>query len=154
MHYIWSHSTPPEACSKSHTNVLQTKQRPHPQQSNNDHAINTQSALLRVEWVQWDSRTINRKRRDKCHMPDMGKPGKLSSKMKNFDQHLQHTRQNKWTSTFLTLPTTIHFAVKNWCMETMIWNMTRPNKTASRNVQRAHTLCNGIGGGTPNVTER
>ena len=33
-------------------------------------------------------------------------------------------------------------------------NMTRPNKTASRNVQQARALCNGIGGGTPNVTER
>ena len=26
-----------------------------------DHAINTQSALLRVEWVPWDSRMNNRK---------------------------------------------------------------------------------------------
>ena len=75
-HCIKLNSSSPKACSKSQTNASQTNQQNQPQQTLNDPAINTQSALLRVEWVPWDSRTHDRKQRDKCHVPNMGKTWK------------------------------------------------------------------------------
>ena len=69
-----------------------------PQQTLNDHAINTQSALLRVEWVPWDSRTHDRKQWVKCHEPNMGKT-RPSWKMLKFEKkHLLHIHRKWWTS--------------------------------------------------------
>ena len=104
--------------------------------------------------VQWDSHMNNRKQWDKCHMPDMGKPGnfrriwRILTNTCNTLAKLSE-RQPSW---LYRQPSTLLWRTGVW--KPWFWNMTRSNKTASRNVQRAHTLCNGIGGDTPNATER
>ena len=84
-----------KACSKSQTNASQTNQQNQPQETLNDHAINTQSALLRVEWVPWDSRTHDRKQRDKCHVPNMGKTWKTIVESDGLWQETPATRSPK-----------------------------------------------------------